>query len=520
MKKHKLLHSLCHLLIALILISACSNNHAHNYSRDKLYLASPKENDKLSDILARCDNCPTPYASASPNYCRAVGLSKDRAYKKGGQHPGRNGELTEAEMKVARQAWKYFENNYQEETGLVNAVNNYPSTTMWDTASYLGGLVAAEQLGIIGKDVLSARLVKLLKTFNTMELFRGEQPNKAYHTKTAAKVNYANKPGEIGFSALDMGRLLIWFKIIKERYPEHGNAIDQAVLRWNFCNIVNEKGTMYGAYVDKDKKTRYVQEGRLGYEEYAAKGFQLWGFNTDQASAPEPFSIIPVYGVNLPYDSRDPRRLKAHNYVVTESYALDAMELNWDYANDRDSSDKVHTDKVSYDFAQRIYQSQVGRYCNTGILTARTEHQLDGPPYFVYDTIYTDGYAWNTITESGKYVPEFSAIAIKGAMSIWAIWDTEYSDLLFDTVAGLYDPEKGYYEGLYENGKGVINTFTANNNGITLEALLYKVQGKLLKFSDNANSKWDSTLANKLQGKRQCLPHQMCRGNSCQLTPN
>ena len=45
-------------------------------------------------------------------------------------------------MAMARTAWKYFENNYQPDTGLVNAVNDYPSTTMWDTASYMGGLMA------------------------------------------------------------------------------------------------------------------------------------------------------------------------------------------------------------------------------------------------------------------------------------------------------------------------------------------------------------------------------------------
>src|SRR4051794_20894584 len=41
---------------------------------------------------------------------------------------------TERELAMARTAWKYFENNTQP-TGLANAVDDYPSTTMWDTAS-------------------------------------------------------------------------------------------------------------------------------------------------------------------------------------------------------------------------------------------------------------------------------------------------------------------------------------------------------------------------------------------------
>ncbi len=421
-------------------------------------------------------------------------------------HPGRNGPLTEAEMDLARVAWKYFENNFQEKTGLVNAVNNYPSVTMWDLGSALGGLVAARELGLIDKVEMDRRLYKLWSTLTSIKLFQNELPNKVYHTKTAQKVNYANKPGEIGYSALDIGRFLIWAQIIKERYPEHANGIDNAVMRWDFCNVISSKGMMFGAYLDKEKnKPVYVQEGRLGYEEYAAKGFQLWGFNTELASLAEPYDVIPIFGVDVPFDTRDPRKLQAHNYVVIESYVLDAIELNWDGAWDRQSNDMRHTDPWMAETAQRIYLTQENRYKATGILTARTEHQLDRAPYFVYDTIYTDGYAWNTITEKGDYVPEFAAIAVKGAAGLWAVWDTPYTDLLMRVIEGLKSPEKGIHEGLYENGSGPIGAFTSNNNGIFLETLLYKTQGKLLRFSDNV-SVWDRHVQDPFKPQKKCHP--------------
>ncbi|MEM7252916.1 MAG: DUF3131 domain-containing protein [Pseudomonadota bacterium] len=430
------------------------------------------------------------------------------------QHFGRHGQLSEIEMEMAKIAWKYMENNFQESTGLVNAVNDYPSTTMWDTASYLGGMVAARELGIIDKSTFDRRITPLLKTFNELDLFRGELPNKAYNTQNGSKVNYANQPGEIGYSALDLGRLLTWFHIIKSRYPEHANAIDSSILRWNFCRVVDEDGTMFGAVVTEEKKIQLVQEGRLGYEEYAAKGFNLWGFDTSRASLARPFALIPIYNVDVPYDTRDPRRLKAHNYVVSESYVLDGIEFNWDLANDRVSHDLEHTDPVQSDFAQRVYAVQVRRFEETGILTARTEHQLDGPPYFVYDTIYTDGYPWNTITETGEYVPDFAAIALKGALGMWALWNSAYTDLLFNAINGLYDPEKGFYEGRYENGRGVINTFTANNNGIMLEALLYKTQGKLLR-DKGQKGVWEAALRDEFSGKEKCLPHHRKRCQCC-----
>ena len=423
----------------------------------------------------------------------------------------RRGALTDKEIAMAKVAWKYFENNTNAKTGLANAVDAYPSTTMWDTASYLGGLVAANQLGIINKNEFDRRMSGILKTFNEMSFFRDELPNKVYSTASAEKVDYGNKPGEIGYSAIDLGRLLIWLKIIKERYPEHGNGIDGFVSRWHFCNVVDTCGTMYGAVLDGKKNVMYLQEGRLGYEEYSAKGFQLWGFSTERASKPEPYDLAEIFGIEVPYDRRDPRMLKAHNYVVCESYILDGLELDWDEASDQKSDDQTHTNAWMADFAQRIYQVQENRYKATGIITARTEHQLDGPPYFVYDTIYSDGYPWNTITDEGAFVPDKAAIALKGAIGLWSLWNTEYTDLVFEATSNLFDPEKGFYEGRYEKSGAVINAFTANNNGIILESLLHKAQGKLLKFSGR-ESLWDHLITDEFEDKNKCLPQhrQQC----------
>lgn len=65
------------------------------------------------------------------------------------EYAPRSGELTPREMTIARNAWQYFVANFQPTTGLVNAVNKYPSTTMWDSASYLAAMTAARELGIM-----------------------------------------------------------------------------------------------------------------------------------------------------------------------------------------------------------------------------------------------------------------------------------------------------------------------------------------------------------------------------------
>lgn len=403
------------------------------------------------------------------------------SYANSQMYQGRNGPLNEREMEMAKIAWKYFENNYQPSTGLTNAVQNYPSTTMWDTGSYLAALLSAYELGIITKAEFDNRMKTIIKTVNELKLFNNELPNKVYQSKTAEKVNYTNQPGEIGFSALDLGRFLIWWYIIKNRFPEYADDMDKCIIRWSWCKVLDSLGMMYGANIDKNKKTIYLQEGRLGYEEYAAKGFQLWGFNTEMASKLEPYNTRLIYDIDIPYDARDPRTLGAHNYVVTESWILDCIELNWDIPQDSTSDDMIFSDKDIAEIAQKIYKVQEERFKRTGIMTARTEHQLESSPYFVYDVIYTDGYPWNTITEDGKYVPEFSSVALKGALGLWVLWETNYTDSLFNYIYPYHDKEKGFYEGIFENGKGKINTFTCNNNGIMLEILLYKAKGKLLK---------------------------------------
>ncbi|MGJ8597556.1 DUF3131 domain-containing protein [Sulfitobacter sp.] len=430
-------------------------------------------------------------------------------------HFGRNGQLTDREYQMAKTAWSYFVKRYQPETGLVNAVGAYPSTTLWDTASYISAMVAAYELCVIDKREFDTRSTKLLNTLRNLDLYQGEAPNKVYNAKTGAKVNYANEPGEVGMSALDIGRMLVWLRILKERHPHLANSVDSVPMRWNFCNLVNDDGRMFGSFKRGDGTTRYVQEGRLGYEEYAAKGFALWGFDTSRAMSPEPLSYTTIYDVKVPYDGRDPRVFKNQNYVLTEGYILDGLELGWDVPTDREGDGEVASHGWRAEFANRIYLVQQRRFEQTGIVTARSEHQVNGKPYFVYDAIFADGYAWNTLDPTGEYQPDRAAIAAKAAVGMWALWDTEYTDLLFESVADLSEPDLGFYEGLYENGNGFIPLQSSNNNGIILAALLYKVQGPILKKANNHTQTWDMSFNGTDIRDNKCHPNKMVEVVSC-----
>lgn len=433
---------------------------------------------------------PTPAPAQTPAPARAAAGACPADPVPAVRYPQRSGRLTALEVAMARAAWRYFERNTQP-TGLANSVEGFPSTTLWDTSALLAALVAARELGLVSPQDAEQRMARLVDTLGRLALFRDEMPNKVYNTLTLAKANYANQPGEIGYSALDIGRLLTWLHIVKERYPQHADAIDRAVLRWKFDRIVSPGGELYGASVDPRGRTVYLQEGRLGYEEYAARGFELWGLRPSRAAQAEPMATVTLYCVPVPHDGRDPRRWQQNDYVVSESYVLDGLEFNWDQTLDRDSDDRRHTHPFMADFAHRVYQAQENRYVATGILTARSEHQLDDEPHFVYDTVYTNGRAWNTITERGQAVPQFAAVSTKAALGMWVLWQSPYTDRLFAAVADLREPDRGFREGLLENGRGPIRAFTANNNGIILEALLYKAQGKLLQWGPPREGLWE-----------------------------
>ena len=123
---------------------------------------------------------------------------------------------------MARQAWQYFQQNWNNETGLVNSVDKFASVTMWDQAAAIAALVSAKELGILSKADFEAKMSRMLKTLATIPLYKDELPNKVYNSKTLVPVGYGqlDKREEIGWSALDLGRLAMWLKIVGAKYPQ------------------------------------------------------------------------------------------------------------------------------------------------------------------------------------------------------------------------------------------------------------------------------------------------------------
>lgn len=375
--------------------------------------------------------------------------------------------LTPEETAIARTAWAYFANNIQPTTGLCNATDNYPSTTMWDQASALYATFAAHRLGLIDDATYNNHMGRALTTLATLPLVAGELPNKAYDTKTAKMVDYANKPSVlgIGWSALDLGRLVAALQTIRACDAAHRDMADRVLLSWRWNRLVGKNRNLYGSAREGEwGPLNLVQEGRLGYQEYAYRAFERLGM---AKLADPPVQFAKIYGLDIPHDARDPLKLGAHTYVVSESYIMQAVELGL-------------TPKLA-DWSRRVYEVQKRRWADTGIPTAVSEDHLDRPPHFVYNTVFTDGYPWRAITDQGADATPYKTISTKAAFGWYTLYNQPYANLLWQTVRNDFAPNKGFYTGRYERALGVNRILTANTNGMILECLLFaKTQKPLL----------------------------------------
>lgn len=404
-------------------------------------------------------------------------------------------ELCEKDLEIAKTAWKFFENNYQSATGLFNSVDNYTSTTMWDTGSALAATIAANDMGLIEQKEFDDKIMALFKTLKEQKLFNNEAPNKVYNTVTGEMVDYGNNPTPdgIGVSTLDLARLVSWMNTLTCMHPKYKYEAEQIISRWKFDRLINN-GQMYGlAHDPVTKETQVVQEGRLGYEQYAGKVFKHLGFDQHVAATyNNQFSrSLDILGVPVAYDARDPRDLGAYNYVVSESYVMDGMEHGVDAENEP--------------LIRNIYEVQKRRYLEKGIITAISEDNIDRPPYFLYNTIFSSGLPWNTTTDTGVRYDHLKTVSVKAAMSLASFYpDDEYSKILFNRIESAYDPERGWYSGVYEAGLGYNKAITANTNGIILSLFLYKKYGPTYRICDKCERKLE-------------LDEKILKVNTCKL---
>jgi hypothetical protein len=377
------------------------------------------------------------------------------------------GETSDTDLAYAQIAWQYFENNTHPVTGLVNSADKYPSTTMWETGSYFMAVISANLLDIIDAQEATVRLSLAIDTLTSMRLFDDILPNKAYNVQTAELVDYTNKPVErgLGWSALDIARLVGTLAQLTQHYPELAPQVSTLLAHWDLSQMV-EDGQMIGGNISNGVLRR-DQEGRVGYGQYAAKAMMLFGYDMYRAyDAEEHIMVKDVLGQPIPVDDRLHRNVTPA-FVVSEPYVFDGLEFGFDARSHR--------------FATAIYKAQEARYAETGILTAVSESHLDEAPYFVYSSVWGGGAPWAVMTFQGERLDSKRTVTTKTAFAWYALFGTDYAKELVTTLAPLGDPERGWPEGIYEIDGSTNGSVTTNTNAVVLAALAFRAFGPLIR---------------------------------------
>ncbi|NDV19258.1 DUF3131 domain-containing protein [Pseudodesulfovibrio sp. JC047] len=391
-------------------------------------------------------------------------------------------DLTEQGRLFSEVAWTYFENNYHPNTGLVNAAENYPYTSIGEIAAYLSALMAAHQMEIIDDRNFCQRTGKLIEWLNAMELYAGDLPNLIYNTSTGRMVGFDMQPGSAGFSSIDIGRLLIWLKALKEEYPLFAEGVDRAVLRWNFCMAINKNGQLQSG-LKAEGKTDLRVEGRLGWEEYAARGYELWGLDV-KSSVAAPLRYISIYDKQIPYDPRTSVETGGPIYLTGTPFLLEGLEFDWNTGSLPKGHDRGDDALDRRDIAKSVYMVQEERYRREGIMTARSENGVDKPPYAIIGAITAEGRLWPTISRTGEMRYDLSVFSTRAIFGMWSLWNTPYSRFILAAASCCFFEEgRGWYEGRYEKNWRIVKVVSLETNAMVLESILHKLKGQLIRLN-------------------------------------
>lgn len=365
--------------------------------------------------------------------------------------------------RAAQAAWKFVNANYEPATGLVHAQPDWAFPTLWDIGSAMGATYGALQLGFITQAEYVDRTRRLIATLQRATLYDNAVFGRNYDARTGALVDEAGKPSTrgTGYSALDLGRLFTWLKIAALTAPELASSAEAVTKRIRVDRVVQD-GYLRGEQIMKGATTpEKYQEGRLGYEQYAAEGLALWGLRAKNALQVDKHRRkASVLGVQVSSDARGLDRL------TSEPFILHGMEIGL--------SGRMQ------EIALQTLAAQAQRYVKTGTVTVASEDALKIPPhYFYYYCVLCSGREFVINVHSpGVELDAPRWVSAKAAYAWHALMPSRYTWMAVETVRPALDSTRGWATGVMEGTGKSTETYTLNTAGIVLEAAAYMKRGK------------------------------------------
>jgi hypothetical protein len=363
-------------------------------------------------------------------------------------------KISRQEWLLAKKAGYYFERNKNENTGLTDSVQGYHYTTMWDVASDIGAILALEALELNTTVQADAKLNRILTTLAAIPLYNNQLPNREYNTETGLPSGKKNNRNGNGWSALDIGRLLIWLEITKQQKPYFQKQVNIITERWLLSRAVHKK-TLYGTQYTKNDEF-YRQEGRLGYLQYAAQGYQLAGFDVANSFIRDHAKVVNVDDISLYIDTRNVP------FFTTDPYVLQAIEIGENTA--------------WWNQLEPVYQLHKQQYNQSKKLWIFAEDAINKSPWFSYNNIYFYGKSWLSTSSGGKPIENPQVFSNKIAFGLSVLFEGTFSDTLKQTVIENSRSSRVIPAGIYQNN-APNTSYNINTNSLILVSLWYKARG-------------------------------------------
>ena len=410
----------------------------------------------------RADKAPSHGASAAV----ASGGARRAALQLPAQAPSLAPPATPAQQRAfmirsARAGWNYVSREITP-IGYVGATKNYQFLTVWDMASELAAAWSARELGFINRAQYTKFVNRILTSIEKAPLYDNAAFNRMYSAKTGLMVDSKAEPTTVGmgWSALDHGRLFVWLKLVGNDEAAFAPRTQAIVSRLDMARLVKD-GYMQGEEISaKTNEHRAYQEGRVGYEQYAAEGFALWGAKVDSALD---FSIngkpVVVNGQTIITDGR------GGDVMTSEPFVMMGLELGW----------KTETWR---NLSLAVLAAQEARFKETGIVTMVSEDAIPVPPaYFYYYLLYHEGKPFVVTTVSGATSDSFPRwVSAKAAFGYHALAPSAYTWQALQTVK-YGGSTSGWTAGVFEGTKNSTKTFNLNTAAIVLESAAYMKRG-------------------------------------------
>ena len=363
--------------------------------------------------------------------------------------------------KSARAGWNYVSREVTA-AGFIGATKNYQYLTVWDMGSVLASAYSARQLGFISAAQYKKFVARTLASMEKLPLYDEAAYNRMYSARNGAMVDSKGEPSNVGmgWSALDHGRMLIWLKLVANTDPALAARASAIVARMHMDRVV-KNGYMQGEEISaKTNEHRAYQEGRVGYEQYAAEGFALWGVKVDSALD---FALngkpVTVNDQSIIYDKR------GGDVMTSEPFVMMGLELGWKSPEWRR-------------LALAVLAAQEARYKKDGIVTMVSEDAIPVPPaYFYYYLLYHDGKPFVVTTVSGAASDSFPRwVSAKAAFGYHALAPSDYTWRAVQTVK-YGGSTSGWTAGVYEGTQKSTLTYNLNTAAIVLESAAYVKRG-------------------------------------------